>query len=722
MPVMDGFSFHPVRHNSSVAVDALPPDPDHDRARSTRTSSCGCSARPSTARRRSARGCRSSTTSSGSRRAIPAEKASSTAASSRATTRPVAEATQAAHYRRGAPARVLPAERRRLAPLPHPRRADLGRLAVRALSTRTARPRRVARARAARRCDAGGHAAPSARCPIVAKVVDRVHARPNVRSRSDASAPAPTGPGSLRLPRRTRGRRRRRGRAAAGLRRPVRLGAAREHAAAGTSSPVSFVDAALPGTARRARPARRMSVRSLLAAALACRGCGARRRASAAALLVGAVDDAVRARPGPALDAAAGRRLRRGRDHERLAARPDRADRGGARRPPQRASTRPPATSRIFLAVYQPGSATTPLTPEARRQFAAYVAAIVRDAAGDPRRDRRQRAEPEPLLAAAVRRRAASDVAAPRLPGAARRDLRRAQGGRPGRRRDRAAPSRRAGSTGPARAATRTRRRRFIRDLGAAYRASGRDEPPIGRLRVPPLPGELEHPARPADRPDVDVDRCWPTTTRSSSRCSTRRSGRAGGRRCRSSTASSASRRRSRRQGAALRGRASRATPVDEATQADYYRRAIELAACQPNVAGLLLFHSHDEPDLDRLAVRRLLRGRHAEVEPRARSAALRASAAAKRLAISRRDAASMPGAASTSPTPSTGSTRPGGGCRSRSATAMKDAFADVVEELERPLRAPARLLDAPASAPTATSSSGRSPSATRTSASSARR
>ena len=34
---------------------------------------------------------------------------------------------------------------------------------------------------------------------------------------------------------------------------------------------------------------------------------------------------------------------------------------------------------RIFLAVYHPGSATTPLTPGTRAQFAAYVAAIVRD-------------------------------------------------------------------------------------------------------------------------------------------------------------------------------------------------------------------------------------------------------------------------------------------------------------------------------------------------------
>jgi len=38
--------------------------------------------------------------------------------------------------------------------------------------------------------------------------------------------------------------------------------------------------------------------------------------------------------------------------------------------------------------------------------------------------------------------------------------------------------------------------------------------------------------------------------------------------------------------------------PVDEATQADFYRRALELAACQEGVVGMLLFHSHDEPAL----------------------------------------------------------------------------------------------------------------------------
>jgi hypothetical protein len=38
--------------------------------------------------------------------------------------------------------------------------------------------------------------------------------------------------------------------------------------------------------------------------------------------------------------------------------------------------------------------------------------------------------------------------------------------------------------------------------------------------------------------------------------------------------------------------------PVDEATQAAYYRDAVQLAFCQPNVRGLFLFHTVDETDL----------------------------------------------------------------------------------------------------------------------------
>lgn len=40
--------------------------------------------------------------------------------------------------------------------------------------------------------------------------------------------------------------------------------------------------------------------------------------------------------------------------------------------------------------------------------------------------------------------------------------------------------------------------------------------------------------------------------------------------------------------------------PVDEQTQARFYRQAIELAFCQPNVRGFLVLHSVDEAALDR--------------------------------------------------------------------------------------------------------------------------
>jgi hypothetical protein len=39
---------------------------------------------------------------------------------------------------------------------------------------------------------------------------------------------------------------------------------------------------------------------------------------------------------------------------------------------------------------------------------------------------------------------------------------------------------------------------------------------------------------------------------------------------------------------------------VDELTQAEFYRDAFALASCQENVIGILIFHLYDEPDLDR--------------------------------------------------------------------------------------------------------------------------
>jgi hypothetical protein len=40
--------------------------------------------------------------------------------------------------------------------------------------------------------------------------------------------------------------------------------------------------------------------------------------------------------------------------------------------------------------------------------------------------------------------------------------------------------------------------------------------------------------------------------------------------------------------------------PVPEPTQASYYRQALAMAFCQPNVMGLFVLHAIDEPDLDR--------------------------------------------------------------------------------------------------------------------------
>jgi hypothetical protein len=40
--------------------------------------------------------------------------------------------------------------------------------------------------------------------------------------------------------------------------------------------------------------------------------------------------------------------------------------------------------------------------------------------------------------------------------------------------------------------------------------------------------------------------------------------------------------------------------PVPESTQASYYRQAMALSFCQPNVVGLLIFHAFDETALDR--------------------------------------------------------------------------------------------------------------------------
>ena len=284
--------------------------------------------------------------------------------------------------------------------------------------------------------------------------------RPNVRSRSDASAPAPTRPDSCAF---RAGRRWRR-------RRAVRRPGCAARSGPSCSEHARLVSAG--GLVRRrgaSRPARRArqhaGCRALLFAAALLGGCGGD-GSDRPALLVGAVDDSVR-HEGPALeqlqDAGFGAVGITSFWQPGLSAPP----------PEEIATLRSvierAGDTRIFLAVNQPGSGTTPLTPEARQQFADYVTAIMRDT--PEIRDVIIGNEPNlnrfwmPQFDAE-----GGDVAAPaylalliRSPTRSSAPIRSCGSG--------AAPWRRAGSTGRERAATPIRRRR---SSGTSARPTGR--------------------------------------------------------------------------------------------------------------------------------------------------------------------------------------------------------------------------------------------------------
>jgi hypothetical protein len=246
---------------------------------------------------------------------------------------------------------------------------------------------------------------------------------------------------------------------------------------------------------------------------------------------------------------------------------------------------------RLFVAVYHRGSATTPLTAEARAQFASYVAAIVREvpAARDvivgnepnlnrfwlPQFDEAGADVAAPayfaLLAQAydAAKQAASDVTV--WGGAlAPRGI-----DRPGTGRDTHSPT------------------TFIRDLGAAFRASGREQPPLDGFAFHPYPASSSVPPdRPTDPASTSIlladyeEKLRPLLDEAFGPGVPVLYAELG-----VETAIPAGKT------AGYEG-TEVARPVDEATQADFYRRAIQLAACQQGVEGLLLFHSHDEPAL----------------------------------------------------------------------------------------------------------------------------
>jgi hypothetical protein len=143
---------------------------------------------------------------------------------------------------------------------------------------------------------------------------------------------------------------------------------------------------------------------------------------------------------------------------------------------------------------------------------------------------------------------------------------------------------------------------RFLRDLGAAYRASGRDRPLMDMLSIHPypesssVPPDLAHPRSTsigiADYGKlVDLlDEAFGGTAQPGGSLPV-----VYGEYGIQTVIPPA-------EAPAYSGAEPPSTKaVDEATQARYYAQAIRLAFCQPTVAMLLFFHSFDEPQLERL-------------------------------------------------------------------------------------------------------------------------
>jgi hypothetical protein len=250
---------------------------------------------------------------------------------------------------------------------------------------------------------------------------------------------------------------------------------------------------------------------------------------------------------------------------------------------------------RTYLHVYHAGSRTTPLTATARSEFAAYSAALARElpeirdviVGNEPNINRFWLPQFGPD---------GEDVAAPAYLEllAETYDALKAVSGdllvyggvlgprgidRPNTGRDTQSPT------------------AFIRDLGAAYRASGRDRPVMDAFAFHPY----------AERSDIPPDRPHPRTTTIGLADYEKLVGLL--REAFDGTAQPSGadlpilydefgvETAIRPEKAALyEGEEPTTHVVDEATQGRHYRRAIQLAACSPNVAGILLFHSHDEP------------------------------------------------------------------------------------------------------------------------------
>jgi len=258
------------------------------------------------------------------------------------------------------------------------------------------------------------------------------------------------------------------------------------------------------------------------------------------------------------------------------------------------ASAADAAGVRLFVIVYHPGSATTPLTTEARSQFAAYAAAVVTRAptvhdlivGNEPNLNRFWLPQFGPggenVSAAAYLRLLAATYDAVK----ATADDVRVWGGA-------TAPR---GADRPGAGRETTSPTTFIRALGAAYRRSGRDRPVMDGFVHHPYPEssavpiDLPHPrVRSIGVADYDklvrlLGEAFDGTAQPGSDLPILY-----GEYGVESEIPAAK--------TALYTGTEPATtkPVSESTQAAYYRQALALAFCQPTVEGMLLFLSNDE-------------------------------------------------------------------------------------------------------------------------------
>ncbi len=354
------------------------------------------------------------------------------------------------------------------------------------------------------------------------------------------------------------------------------------------------------GYRSRAHDRHKGTARSVLGAALVLAPAA---HAGGPGMVIGATEDESARRRSP-------RRRRRWTSSRSPASAASGSRRSGSRaRPPSRAPTRPSsATSQrrpdstvsiVLTTVMNFGSATTPLTDQDQSDFASYAASVLTAApslrtiivGNEPNLNRYWL--PQFNVDG-------SDAAAPAYEKPAREDLRRREGCRPGRRGARrrrlAARQRQPGAHASDPLADRIHPR--PRHRVPRERADDADH---GRIRLPSVRGRLERRAveRRASELDDDRARRLPEA---------RRAARQGVRRNRPARLDAADRlRRVRRRDADPGGeaeplhghRACDDEAVAEATQAAYYRQAIQLAFCQPNVEALYLFHTFDETALE---------------------------------------------------------------------------------------------------------------------------